>query len=62
MSTIDYNVDNYTITELLAILGLDDPDSEEILDTTNSFIDRFSSPGDNQPQLVNFFQKIQKTK
>jgi len=59
MSTIDYNVDNYTIPELLAILGLDDPDSDEIIDTTNSYISRFSSSGDNQPQLVNFFQSIQ---
>lgn len=55
MSTINYNVDNYTITELLAILGLDDPDSTEIMNTTNSNIQRFSS----QPQLVNFFQSIQ---
>jgi len=59
MSTIDYNVDNYTIPELLAILGLDDPDSDEIFDTTNSFISRFSSSTDYQPQLVNFFQSIQ---
>ena len=59
MSTIDYNVDNYTIPELLAILGLDDPDSDEIIETTNSYINRFSSSNDNQPQLVNFFQSIQ---
>jgi len=59
MTTIDYNVDNYTITELLAILGLDDPDSDEIIDTTNSYIKRFSSSNDNQPELVNFFQSIQ---
>ena len=59
MSTFDYNVDNYTITELLVILGLDDPDSDEIIDTTNKYIDRFSPSGENQPQLVNFFQSIQ---
>ena len=59
MSTIDYNVDNYTITELLAILGLDDPDSDEIMDTTNQYIQQFSPSGENQPQLVNFFQSIQ---
>jgi hypothetical protein len=59
MSTIDYNVDNYTITELLAILGLDDPDSDEIMDTTNKYIQQFSPSGENQPQLVNFFQSIQ---
>lgn len=56
---MDYNVDNYTIPELLEILGLDDPDSNEILETTNNYIDRYSSSGDNKPQLVNFFQNIQ---
>jgi hypothetical protein len=59
MSTIDYNIDNYTITELLAILDLDDPDSEQIMETTNKYIDRFSPSGENQPNLVNFFQEIQ---
>ena len=59
MSTIDYNIDNYTITELLAILGLDDPDSDEIMDTTNKYISQFSPSGENQPQLVNFFQSMQ---
>ena len=59
MSTIDYNTDNYTITELLAILGLDDPDTDQIIETTNNYIDRFSPSGENQPTLVNFFQSIQ---
>jgi len=59
MSTVDYNVDNYTISELLAILGLDDPDSDQIIETTNNYINRFSPSGENQPQLVNFFQSIQ---
>lgn len=59
MSTINYNVNNYTISELLAIIGLDDPDSDDIIDTTNKYIQRFSQEGENQPQLVNFFQSIQ---
>jgi len=59
MSTIDYNVDNYTITELFAILDLDDPNSDEIMATTNKYISQFSPSGENQPQLVNFFQSIQ---
>ena len=42
MSSIDYNTNNYTITELLAILELDDPDSDEIMDTTNKLINQFS--------------------
>jgi len=56
---MDYNVDNYTITELLTILDLDDPDSDQIIDTTNNFIQRYSPSGQNQPQLVKFFQSIQ---
>jgi len=59
MSNLSYNIDNYTITELLAILDLDDPDSTEIMDATNNYIKRFSPEGENQPQLVNFFQAIQ---
>jgi hypothetical protein len=59
MSNLSYNIDNYTITELLAILDLDDPDSTEIMDATNSYIERFSPSRENQPQLVNFFQAIQ---
>lgn len=57
MSTIDYNVDNYTITELLEILGLDDPTSDDIIKTTNNYINRFSR--ENRPELTNFFQRIQ---
>ena len=57
MSTIDYNVDTYTISELLAILGLDDPTPEEIINKTQTFIDKFTQ--ENQQQLVSFFQKMQ---
>jgi hypothetical protein len=57
MSTVDYNIDNYTITELLTILDLDDPTQQQILDTTNKYIDRFSK--EKSPNLVDFFQNIQ---
>jgi hypothetical protein len=59
MTSIDYNTDNYTVSELLAILNLDDPSADEIIATTNEYIQRFSSSLDNQPKLVNFFQNIQ---
>ena len=59
MSTVDYNVDNYTITELLEIVGLDDPTSDEIIDTTDKYIERFSPSNEDRPELVNFFQSIQ---
>jgi hypothetical protein len=59
MSTIDYNADNYTISELFEILGLDDPTSDEIINNTNNYIKRFSPSRENRPELVNFFQSIQ---
>jgi hypothetical protein len=57
MSTMDYNTDNYTITELLAILNLNDPTEKQIIDTTNKLIDRFTN--EKSPNLVGFFQNIQ---
>jgi hypothetical protein len=57
MSTVDYNTDNYTISELLAVLDLDDPTEQEITDITNKYIDRFQT--ENSPNLVSFFQDIQ---
>lgn len=57
MPSIDYNVDNYTVPELLTILGLDDPTVSQIIDTTNNYIAKFTR--ENQPQLTLFFQKIQ---
>jgi hypothetical protein len=59
MSTVDYNADSYTISELLEILNLDDPTSDEIIDKTNNYIKRFSPSRENRPELVNFFQSIQ---
>lgn len=56
---MDYNADNYTITELLGILDLDDPTTDDIIETTNKYINRFSPNNENRPELVNFFQKIQ---
>lgn len=65
---MDYNVDNYTVTELLVILGIEfdvtsntttisdlQKVNKKIVDTTNSNIAKFYS----QIQLVNFFQQIQ---
>jgi len=59
MSTLDYNIDKYTIPELLAIIELDDPTSTDITNTTNKLIKRFSSSSENHPQLLKFFQDIQ---
>lgn len=59
MSSMDYNVDNYTVTELLTILGLNDFNVDEIKKTTAALINRFSSKDNNQPNMVIFFTKIQ---
>ena len=59
MSAFDYNVDNYTITELFEILNLYDPTPDEIMDTTNQFIQKFSPSKEDRPELVTFFQNIQ---
>lgn len=57
MSTIDTNVDNYTIEELIAILELEDPTEEEIIDTSNGYIEKYEDEGDET--LATFFQDIQ---
>ena len=59
MSGVDLDVDNYTISELLGILELEDPTSEEIIYETNEYITRFSPSNENRPDLVVFFQEMQ---
>ena len=53
----DLNVINYTISELLAILELDDQTNSEIIDKTNELIKRFTN--ENNERLVSFFTNIQ---
>lgn len=53
----DLNVNNYTISELLAILELDEPTNSEIIDKTNELIERFTN--ENNQRLVSFFTNIQ---
>ena len=57
MSELDFNVNNYTISELLGIIELDDPTSDDIINKTNYYIKDFSKK--QKPELVNFFQSIQ---
>ena len=72
MSGIDYNVDNYTISELFAILGLtfdfnlsSDPVTQDNIDDINSQVTtaviRYKTQFSDKPQLILFFQNI-KTK
>jgi hypothetical protein len=57
MSTSDFNVNNYTINELLGIIELEDPTSDDIINKTNYYIKDFQKK--KKPELVNFFQSIQ---
>ena len=53
---IDTNVSNYTFSELMAIVGLDDLDPKEITKKTNFFIKKYKN---SNPTLSSFFQSIQ---
>jgi hypothetical protein len=55
----DTNVDNYSIEELLAILELDDPNEQDIVDVSNSYIQRFQYEQPN-PTFASFFTNIQR--
>ena len=39
MTTIDTNVSNYTLSELIAITGINNIDSEEIIEKTDKVFD-----------------------
>ena len=56
---IDTNINNYTLSEVLTILDLDNQfTSQEVLDSTNYFI--YQANQANNTQLSNFFQEAQK--
>ena len=58
MTSMDFNIKNYTIPELLTILDIDDePDETQIIDKTNNYIDNPTST----PQMSHFFQQMQDT-
>ena len=59
MTSIDTNVDNYTVSELLSILGIDidEINDDDILKKTNNYIDRFKN--ENNSKMVIFFQQMQ---
>jgi hypothetical protein len=55
-SNIDTNIDNYTTSELMAIVGVNDMDQDEIQTKTNNLINKFKT---RNPTLAVFFQEIQ---
>jgi hypothetical protein len=56
MTSIDTNVSNYTLSELMAVVELNDLDPSEIREKTNKLINRFKS---KNPKMSVFFQAIQ---
>lgn len=54
MTSVDTNITNYTIPELLTILDLDDVDKDEVIKKTNEYIDKFSK---EKKQDMVFFPK-----
>ncbi len=57
MTSVDTNISNYTIPELLTILDLDDVDNEEVTKKTNAYIEKFAK--EKKPDMVLFFQQMQ---
>jgi len=56
MTTVDTDISSYTISELMAIIEVNDIDPEEIITKTNSLIYKFK---DTNPQLSVFFKEVQ---
>ena len=57
MTNIDTNIDNYTIAELLLILVIYTPTSDNVDKATNAYISRFEA--ENNDKMVNFFSDMQ---
>lgn len=56
MTDVDTNVANYTLSELMAIVELDELDHQEIVETTDYYIQKYKH---KKPQMAVFFKEIQ---
>jgi len=56
MTSVDTDVSSYTISELMAIIEVNDIDPEEIVEKTTALISKFK---DSNPQLSVFFMDVQ---
>ena len=56
MTSVDTNVSNYTLSELMSIISVEDFDENEIIEKTNELTKKFKS---KNPKLAVFFQAIQ---
>ena len=56
MTTIDTNVDNYTLSELMAIVNLNDLDPTNIMNATSPYVEKYIK---SNPSLSTFFKGVQ---
>ena len=56
MTSIDTNVSNYTLSELMAIVGINDLNTKDIIKNTNSYIKKYKK---KDPLLAVFFKELQ---
>ncbi len=56
MTSINTNVSDYSLSELMAIININDLNPENIIDNTNYFIRKYKT---KNPQLAVFFREIQ---
>ena len=56
MTSINTNVSDYTLSELMTIIDIDDLTPEDIIENTNHFIKKYKT---KNPQLSVFFREIQ---
>lgn len=56
MSGLDMNVANYSLSELMAIVELEDLETQDIIENTNYYIRKYKS---KNPQMAVFFKDIQ---
>ena len=53
---IDMNINNYTVSELMKIIEIDELNEDAILETTNFYIQKYET---SDPELSSFFRDIQ---
>ncbi len=56
MTSINTNISDYSLSELMAIININDLNPENIIDNTNYFIKKYKT---KNPQLAVFFREIQ---
>ena len=56
---VDTDVNNYTVSDLLIILDLDEVNSDDITEKTDFYINKFND--ENNREMASFFQDVQNT-